>query len=498
MAHAGLDRYTHLPDPFGLREQLRHWLHLPNVVPVSDVVHVPSVVGRQGFLPLLLSTALAEVAGNMVYVSLLERAYQLGGKAASVGGVLLIQSVLQVLLGIWAGSMVDRLGKRRAATLATLAYAALAAGLVVGQTILAVYVLASLIALARLVLIPARLTLVPHVSSKGNLVAANTAFAVVAGLGLFLGPAISAALIVLTDGFQTPLFVAGLGLLLSAVPLLSIPAPGARVRSVEQVGIWREMRSGWQYIRKHGPVSKVLLCLVHYTLIMGAAMPLITPLAHKLGLGSEGTGVFFSAVGLGGLIGAPLAIVLFKRVGPSMALLLSGLLVPVGLSLTGLMDSLEGALAGILLAHMAAASLNIIVVTILQRLTPLKSQGSVFGVVQTLLGLAWVVSLGVMTGGMALWPGQINMQALFLLISGVGLLLVLVCWLSYRRDIQIACGMCEPRIRGLGAVCRAICMLHLQAAPAARWAICGSQCKGCHWRMKDQQGRGAATRWINK
>jgi MFS family permease len=90
---------------------------------------LPDVLREQGLLPLILSSTLAEVAGNMVYVALLERAYQLGGETASVGGVMLVQSAPQVLLGIWAGNLVDRLGKRKAATLATLAKAALVVGL---------------------------------------------------------------------------------------------------------------------------------------------------------------------------------------------------------------------------------------------------------------------------------------------------------------------------------------------------------------------------------
>ncbi len=467
MAHIGLEKYTHLSDPFRFREELQQWLRLPDVL------------REQGFLLLLVSATLAEVAGNMVYVTLLERAYQLGQKAASVGSVLLIQSVLQALLGVWAGSLVDRLGKRQAAILATLAYAALAVGLVAGHLSLAVYLLASLITLARLVLIPARLALVPHVSSKANLMTANTALAIVTGIGLFLGPAIGATLTLLTGGFQVPLFVAGLGLLLSALPLLSIPAPRAGGRSVAQVSVWQEMRTGWQFVRKHSSVWAVLLCLVHLTLVIGAAMPLITPLAHDLGLGSEGSGIFFSALGLGGLIGAPFAILLFKRLGPSMALLLTGLLAPAGIFLTGLVDSLEGALAAILLSAVAAASLNIVVITILHRLTPPKNQGSVFGVQQTLLGLAWVVSLATITGGMAVSPGHISTQALFLWVGGAGLLMALGCWSWHRRQFQLAARMCGPRIQVLGAVCQAICRSPIRVSGGTCRAICGSQGGWC-------------------
>lgn len=86
MVHVDPDKLTHLADTPGFRKQLSRRLHLP------DVVREP------GLLPLLLSTTLAEVAGNIVYVVLLERAYQLGSETASVGGVLVAQSVPQVLL----------------------------------------------------------------------------------------------------------------------------------------------------------------------------------------------------------------------------------------------------------------------------------------------------------------------------------------------------------------------------------------------------------------
>lgn len=466
MAHIGLYRYTHLPDTFGHREQLRQWFHLPDVL------------RDQGFLSLLFSTILAEVAGNIVYVTLLERAYQLGGKAASVGGVMLVQSAPQVLLGIWAGSLVDRLGKPKAAILATLANVALLAGLAMGQTILVVYLLAFLIMLARLVLIPARLALVPHISSKANLVTANTTLAIVTGVGLFLGPAISAALTLLTGGFQIPLFVAGLGFLLSVLPLLSISAPGADTRPVEQVSIWHEMRTGWRFIRQHKPVWRVLFCLAHFTLVMGAMMPLVTPLSREFGLGTEGTGLFFSAVGLGALTGPPIAAGLAKRLNPSVILLLAGLLAPSGALFIGLIDNLEGALVAIMLVHLAGASLNVIVITVLQRLTPLKIQGYVFGVEQALMGIAWVVSLATITGGLAILPEEVNTQVLFLLVGGVGFLIILTCWFRYRHQIQTACEVCEPRLQVLGDVCQAVCRSQLPVSGVTCRTICGSQ-RGC-------------------
>ncbi|NIQ09003.1 MAG: hypothetical protein GWO23_04825, partial [Gammaproteobacteria bacterium] len=72
-------------------------------------------------------------------------------------------------------------------------------------------------------------------------------------------------------------------------------------------------------------------------------------------------GIFFTAVGLGGLIGAMVAMVQAGRQSPSAIILLAGLLMPVGALFVGLLDNLEGILVAIALIHLAEASLSIIV-----------------------------------------------------------------------------------------------------------------------------------------
>lgn len=465
MAHSRLERFkqqVHIP---GFQSRIRQWARLPQVASV------------QGPLPLLLSTSLAEIAGNVVYVALLERTFDLGGGATNVGGVLIAQSVPQVFLGAWAGSLVDRVGKRKAAILATVASAALAVGLAMGRTILAVYVFAVLITLARLVLIPARLAFVPHIVGKEKLVRVNTVLAVLSGIGLFLGPAIGAALLSVSVGFKTPLIVAGLGLVLSAAPLLLIRTPTRHASALHRMSIWREMRSGWQFIRQHASIWKVLMCQVTLALVVGGFTPLITPLTRQLGLGTGGTGVLLAALGLGGLIGPWSAILFFKRLNLSVALLLSGLLAAVGLVLAGLLARLEGVFAALLLTALAAASLNVIVVTILQRLTPSDRQGYVFGVEQALLGIAWLASLSATTAGVSLGPEVVTTRGLFLLFGGSGFLLVLVCWFWYRSRVVFTGQIGETRFEALRFPCRAISAAHLPMSGAACRLICGSQCQ---------------------
>lgn len=50
-------------------------------------------------------------------------------RALVTAGMLMVESIPHAFLGVWAGSLADRLGKRKAAMLATFASAILVAGL---------------------------------------------------------------------------------------------------------------------------------------------------------------------------------------------------------------------------------------------------------------------------------------------------------------------------------------------------------------------------------
>ena len=140
----------------------------------------------RGVSLLLISTAFAEVASNVVYVVLVERAYQLGNGAAAIGIVLILQAAAQVIFGSWAGGIADQKGFRKAASMAALLTTPLVLALAFAQSIWLVYILAFLFMLARLLLIPARFGLVAQLSDKSGLAEANTAILIIAGVGSFV------------------------------------------------------------------------------------------------------------------------------------------------------------------------------------------------------------------------------------------------------------------------------------------------------------------------
>jgi MFS family permease len=401
---------------------------------------------------LLGSTAFAEIAGGAVFVALVERAYELGSGTASVGVVLLVQSATQALLGFWAGGLADTWGQRKTAGLVALAVAGLAIGLAFAETILHVYILAFLLMMARLLLIPARFGLVARVTGKSRFVDANTTLALLSGAGSFIGPAMVTVLLLVSDNLRLPLLVAGVGSLLSIPPLVLIKIRSDEGGAAHELNVWTEMRLGWRVIGKRITIRQVLLCLINITLLLGAVMPLFTPLARRFGFGSEGTGVFFTALGFGYLIGPFVATALFKRMRLSTALFIAGLLGPIGVMLIGVVQNLEVVLVAVGLIAVTSAGINVMVTTVVQRLSPRDQQGSVIGVQQALVGLAWTISLATTTGVTAVWE-NVNIQLLFLVLGAFGFLAILGCWLWSKRSLRFACDMCQTSSRTMKLAC---------------------------------------------
>ena len=433
----------------------------------------------RGLFLLLFSSAISEVACNIVYIVLIERAYLLGGGPASIGIVMILQSTAQVFFGSWMGGLADQLRFKRAAIIAISAIAALVFSLTFAKVVTFVYIIAFLIMLGRLLLIPARLGLVAQLTDRARLIEANTTLSIMSGMGSFIGPAIAGMLFLASDGFSPALLAAGGGWLLSLLPLIMIRMKPGNPISLRRTFPLEEIRNGWRLIRRRNTITQVLWCLIVATLLLGAVTPLFTPLSRHFGLGSEGTGVFFSALGFGTLIGPLIATGLFKRLRLSTTLLIVGLLAPIGLVIVGMLNQLQGVLIAIAIAATAGAGLNVIVTTVTQRLSRSSHQGTVFGTQQTLLGLAWILALAAITGMTVLWDLESDVQELFIALGSSGFLAILSCWTWNRQAMRKACDHCDPDFRFASVACRFLHAAPFQLTDTLCGFICGEGCMHC-------------------
>ncbi len=456
--------------------------HPLDVIPPSRStwrLNLARLARSRRLLPLLFSSAISEVACNVVYIVIIERAYALGEGPASISIVMIIQSTAQVVFGSWMGGLADQLRFKRAAVIAILAIAALVFSLTFAKFVLFVYIIAFLLMLGRLLLIPARLGLVAQVTNNARLIEANTSLSILSGVGSFIGPAIAGMLLLASDDFDPALLVASGGWLLSLLPLTMIRMEPGNPISFRRTSPLEEIRNGWYLIRRRNTIKQVLWCLIVATLLLGAVTPLFTPLSRHFGLDSEGTGVFFSALGFGTLIGPLIATSLFKRLRLSTTLLIVGLLAPIGLVIVGMLSHLQGVLIAIAVAATAGAGLNVIVTTVTQRLSLSSHQGSVFGTEQTMLGIAWILSLAAITGLTALWDIELNVQVLFIALGGSGFVAILSCWIWNRQPIHKACDECEPDLRFTPVACQMLRSAPFQKSDTLYGIICGKECRGC-------------------
>jgi MFS family permease len=383
-----------------------------------------------------LSIALFELAANIVYVMLMEKAYDLGRGPTSVGVFLIIQAGAQIIFGSIIGSFADKIGSGRAVFIGLVAQAMLVISLTRTSSIGVVYFLALLITVARLFVITSRMPLTTHLSERTEYVTMNTAISVLTGIGLFLGPSIGALIYLLGNDLTLPFIVAAGLFFLAANPVALRASKGSWLTSIQPMGVLEELRISWRHIAKNKPIREVLMCLSISTMTFGAIMPMLTPLARHESFGSEGSGIFVAALGLGWMLG-PLSVrPLIRRMNLTYALLITGLLTPAAAFAIGLIPSVPGILAALTVSAFAGASLNVIVTTILQRLTPIDKQGCVFGAQQTFSGFVWVLSVALITGVLTVLPPQTDPRGIFYPIGVIGALLVLACWWPVRLNLQ--------------------------------------------------------------
>lgn len=269
-------------------------------------------------------------AGEGAYVvSVLVFAFQTGG-AGAVAFVTILRTapsiVLVPLITTLAGARrADEL--LRATLVVRIACVLLAGAAVLAATPpLVVYVLVAIDSVVGTVLQPIRGSLVPAIArTPAELVTGNVALTTGDSLGALLGPSLAAVTLV-AGGTAAP-FIPGLALLALATaisfgihgaqPLFASRARGhrddeTRIASVDpSVGEPAAEPAPW---RPDAPLIAVMCCIVVQRMTRGAITVLLVAAAiDLLGMGDPGVGLLTAAIGLGGLVGATMAVGLAGR-----------------------------------------------------------------------------------------------------------------------------------------------------------------------------------------
>ncbi len=258
---------------------------------------------------------------------------------------------------------------------------------------LSVLVLATLSSLIGCVFRPAQMAWMPSLAkTPEELTAANGASSTIESLAFFVGPAIGALLISVTN-IQTVLIVNVVTFVVSAVLVSGIrgiqagdegtpPGEGHDTdgEPEEKVGVLREMGGGFTFIWRDRNLMMIAILVCAQTVVAGATIVLGVVFAVEvLESGPQAVGIIDSVFGIGAIVGGFFAIARSTRNRLAGDLALGTALWSLPLLLIVAYPSPVTVFAAVILLGFGNPLVDVNFATIVQRLAPDRILGRVFG-----------------------------------------------------------------------------------------------------------------------
>ena len=409
------------------------------------------LLGRNRPFRLLWSArAVSYLGDSLGLVALMLHVAETTGQALAVAGLLLAGDFAPALLGPLAGTVADRLDRRRVMVGCELVQGALVVAVALWLPPLPLLlVLVGLRAVAGQVFQPASRAAVPAVVADRDLERANAAVGVATNGGETLGPLVAALLLPVLE-VRGVLLVDAASFLVSAallgfLPALAGPGPGPRPSFLADAA------GGLRYLRGQAVVRAVALgyfAVVACTGIDDVALVFLA--TGTFGAGEAAVGLLLAAVGIGLLAGYALlartggarlisrgttpidrgATLAVPRTPPATGLLLAGFAISsAGNLLTGLAWAVAAAFAVQAVRGLGIAATDVAATTLVQRTVPRDLQGRVFGSLYGGIGVA--AALAYLLGGLLL--DRTTPRVAFVAAGAAGLLATGATALALRR-----------------------------------------------------------------
>jgi MFS family permease len=389
------------------------------------------------------SSATRACAGSSEWayaIALAVYAFDRGG-AAAVGLVGLIRFLPSALSAPFAAVLGDRFRRGRVMVasdlLRALATAAAAAVALAGGPAGAVYALAAFIAVVSTAFRPAQAAILPSLArTPEELTAANVASTTIESVGSFVGPALGGLLLAATSAgvvfaATTATFV------WSAVLVLGLASERGGERRLA-AGIVAEAIAGFRIVAGQARLRLVVGLYAAQTLVAGALNVLLVVAAlDLLDLGRSGPGFLNSAVGVGGLVGALVALALVGRHRLAGDFGLGLVLWGAPVALIGVWPHEAAALALLLVLGIGNTLVDVAALTLLQRAAPDEVLARVFGVIESLL-------VGAIGLGAILAPVLVSAVGIRGALIVAGALLPVLAVLAWPRLLRIDAGITVP------------------------------------------------------
>jgi MFS transporter/cyclic nucleotide-binding protein len=381
--------------------------------------------------------------GKWLYILALSIfAYDAGG-ATAVGLVALIRTVPAAVGAPFMALLADRYPRERVMLGASLVRFAAVAGAAAaaggGGSAVVVYVLAGVVTLSSTAFRPAQAAALPSLArTPEELTAANVASSTIATLASFVGPGVGGLLFAVTST-RTVFALTAAVFLSSALLVARVRLERGEEHAVEPAGIVRDAVAGFAAILA-GADLRVLVGLYAAQAFVGGAFNvlLVVSALELLGLGESGLGFLNAAFGVGGVVGAVVALALLARRRLASDFMLGIALWGVPLMLMGVWPNAAVAVVLLGLIGIGETLVEVAGPTLLQRSVPDVVLARVFGALESLI----VTMIGL--GGLAA-PALIALVGIRGALVWTGVLLPVLAVVAWRRLVAIDRAHARPR-----------------------------------------------------
>lgn len=374
---------------------------------------------------------LGSVAGQYSYsIAIAIFAYRHGG-AAAVGVMALARTIPAALLGPFVSATGDRFRQERVMLVSDL----LRAGFVGAITLLVfthgpapvVFVLAAFGPVIATAFHPAQAALLPALAaSPEELTAANVSSSTIDSVATFAGPAIGGA--ILAGWGIGPALLFTVATYLWSALLIARVRPERRVEhEAEEEHGRADLLAGFKTVVAEPSLRVIVGLYSAQTIVAGAMGVLVVVAALRLfALGSGGVGWLYSACGIGGLVGAGVAMALVGRQRLAGDFGIGLLLWGVPFLFMAVWPNTIVALAMLGLIGIGNTLVDVSALTLLQRNAPEAVRARVFGVVESMF--AATIGLGAI-----LAPLLIGVFGIRAALAITGLFLPILAALLWRK-----------------------------------------------------------------
>jgi MFS family permease len=272
-------------------------------------------LGVAGFRLLFLSTLASSFGTLLAAVALAIDVKDRTNSGLWVGGILLVEFLPAIFVGLTLGPLLDRLERRRLMVVADLVRAGVFAALPFASSAAEIVVLAALAGLATGFFRPAVYAGVPNLVPEEELASANALLQTVENVSWAAGP-IAGGVLTAAAGPDASYWINAVSFLVSAVLVARIPARLLQSRTALTRGHWTDLKDGFAVVLRSRPLLAVLFAWGLALAGSGAtSLSDVFMAKNTLDAGDFGYGLIYGAIGVGLVIGSASSGAVVERLG---------------------------------------------------------------------------------------------------------------------------------------------------------------------------------------